>query len=1126
MATQALVMGFGGTGAHILTFLKEQAVLKEGGRPESIRFLFFDTIADWQPGETVKILGGAAEERLAKGTEEGTSLDPASEYFYLGDHDPDLEKHVYEYLALDGNHDRLPHLKDWLHAPWLSLNVPKAKLNIKEGAAQQRQIGRFAMFQNAEAIVQQIRQDVRRLKQHASSSAINVWLVGSSVGGTGAGCLLDAAFLTRLATKNEKVNVTGVIVLPEIYAGIEGTSPGRAYSLFRELDRFQQLEFQHSDRFSEGGRDVSFRVACDPRGRHISAVTGKLFDNLFYVGRSCHNDRARTSFFTSVANAIDPFLDETSGPPLLEAALNESAAASSFGAARLYVPVETLASLFAWQEVSDYLEAASAPRVSDNIVTELHHGATEDRQRDGRTKIQNLLPLFKDVLGLAGKTEEELRRFARSLNPQSIVKEWYGFGGAAVAGMSLTPAEEQVARLTFVNPYLSMTSEEPDRLSAEDLITKTYQEHKNANLPKEKKIESRDRFAIELEGVTQRYKNPDAADQSFEKGRRVVFDKLSRHLESRIDQVVLNELQQNPRFGRDPDALDQGTVMTRFFQELKEVLADHGALARIDEMVSTFISALDGEEERHQQEAVRAVKDLKEWAPAGFFGGSVNEPQVAAREASATYIETYQRTRLLRDMQNLVRALRARLQAWAGTFKKAFDALVTDVSHSGYADSRKQLRRFNARLQRLAQNPTARISCASDWDPLTNPDLEMLGYREKLRQECVSAEGGTLAAAALAGSSWELAVTTGAQPQVRLRIVLEGEQIDHDENTFGELHTALYKYFRKTIDERIEARDIFDYLRFVGQPPHNVAAEKIGQVLNEGAEVLINAEASEACRLVFKDPVDQDKRNLTQAILRAVDEGLRNIDVSDSPHSDPHSITLLKIKKPNLESIHNIVECREDYIRWQQDHRNRDEDHDKQLARAQVFHPFRPELEAWFIERRHFDLAKESIDEHDHIPPRIVRLLENPAMAQAFVHCVATGAVKKRDQSWVWHRDGEDVTLTDAEREPRAGLVRVAVVFALQQREGRKGGRTRITLDEARQSAVAAAQARSLTRDDAISDFLDNELDGFLASHCPANGQPEVHNREVAGLRMIFEFYGHPGIRTPVADRLDLSYQV
>src|SRR5262245_39918186 len=99
MAMQALVMGFGGTGAHILTALKELTVLKAGRVPDSIKFLLFDTIADWEPGKAVKIGGGAAEEKLAKGSERATSLDPTSEYFYLSDHDPDLRTHIFSFLG-------------------------------------------------------------------------------------------------------------------------------------------------------------------------------------------------------------------------------------------------------------------------------------------------------------------------------------------------------------------------------------------------------------------------------------------------------------------------------------------------------------------------------------------------------------------------------------------------------------------------------------------------------------------------------------------------------------------------------------------------------------------------------------------------------------------------------------------------------------------------------------------------------------------------------------------------------------------------------------------------------------------------------------------------------------------
>ncbi len=259
MSIQALVLGFGGTGAQILTFLKELTVLRYGSQPESVRFLLFDTIADWEPGATVKILGGAAEEKLAIGREEGTSLDPKSEYFFLADRDPDLQKYVFEYLNLGGNPEAHPHLKDWLHAPWLSVHVPRNQLNIKEGAAQQRQIGRFAMFQNAASILQQVESEIRRLRDRSGQSVVNVWVVGSAAGGTGAGCLLDAAFLARAAARGVNINLTGVIALPEIYLDKDGISKGRAYSLFRELDRVQEQGFTPLDRYTDGSM-VSSRV--------------------------------------------------------------------------------------------------------------------------------------------------------------------------------------------------------------------------------------------------------------------------------------------------------------------------------------------------------------------------------------------------------------------------------------------------------------------------------------------------------------------------------------------------------------------------------------------------------------------------------------------------------------------------------------------------------------------------------------------------------------------------------------------------------------------------------------------------------------------------------------------------
>lgn len=1125
MAIQALVMGFGGTGAQILTFLKELTVLKYGGQPDSVRFLLFDTIADWEPGRTVKILGGAAEEKLAAGREEGASLDPRREYFRLADRDPDLMKHVFEYLTPAGNPESHPHLKDWLHAPWLSLHVPKNQLNILEGAAQQRQVGRFAMFQNAERILQQLEQEIRRLQERSQRGAVNVWIIGSAAGGTGAGCLLDAAFLARQAAGQTKVSVTGVIVLPEVYDDKEGISRGRAYSLFRELDRLQEQGCGVTDRYVDGTL-ISSRVRYDARRRLESTVGSRLFDNLFYVGRRCTRDTERTSFFTSVANSVDPFLDEEAGPPLLQNAVNSYAAASSFGAARLYIPAETYADMFAWEEVQHYLEGASAPRAGETVL-DVQYGSAQDRRGEGEARVRALLPLFQSVLDLSQKKEEQLQGFARALNPRSIVKEWYGFGGAAVAGLSLTPSEQQVAMLTHLNPYISWTEDDAERVPEVQRNLKTFSENKSAKGPKEDKPQSRDRFADELERITELYRRREGGDRTFEKGRRLVFEKLSALLRSRVDDAVMHELQQRPQFAWDPEAPDAGTVMTRLFQSLKEVLADGGALQRIDLTISRFIEAMQGEETARQGEAVRAVRDLREWESVGLFGSPVDGPQEAAREASAEYLAAYQKFRLLQDMQKLVREVRGRFEEWTSLLRRMFDGLVLGVEHSGFADTRKQLRRLGGRLGRLAENPTALISCA-DRNPYDPVDLTMQGYRDQLRQDCVLVDGRvTLAETALAASRWQVGVDVHGRPQVELLVRLDGAERRFGPDTVALLHRELHDRFRAWIDPRMDQHDVFDYLLYAQQPPRAVNSDRVAQLLNSAADVLINAESPELCTLIYRDPVDQNKRNLASAIFQSVSRGLGNSDLTEAHHSDRFALTLLKIRKPNLDSIHNIGECRDDYLKWQQTGRNGHQEHDEQLFRAQVYHPFRPELEAWYIERRHSLLTNRGLQPEDHIPPRLVRLLEDPAMMQAFVHCVATGAVEKVDGSWVWHDtvNGRDVVLTERDVEIRADLVRVAVVFALQQREGRRQGLIPIRPEDARRSAVAAAQAKGRSRDDVVKEFVKDRLDAYLDTHFPIGDDEQTYHRERRSLRMLFEFYGHPETLPQIGERLDLVYR-
>jgi len=1117
MAMQALVMGFGGTGAHVLTALKELTVLKYGRVPETIKFLLFDTIADWEPGKAVQIVGGAAEEKTAKSEDEAASLDPLTEYFQLVDFAPDLRTHVYDYLSQAGKPDAYPHLKDWLHAPWLGENVPQSQLSVTIGAAQQRQIGRFAMFKNAAKILAHLRPIIRKLSDLAKGSDVNIWLIGSSAGGTGAGCLVDAAYLTRFAAGDGvTLKLTGVIVLPNVYQNVRGISQGRAYSLLRELERVQEQGVPQDDRYADlTTRElVSSRVVYDKNGQQAAQVKSRLFDDLFYLGSDCPEDGARRKFFTSVASAIDPYLDANSGPTLLERAVNDNAAASSFGAARIYVPTETFSEIFAWEQVAEYLRRVAAPKEVGDRVERLYSGSEQDRADSATAKFRNLLELFKQLLELEGKVDRAKEAFAKNeLDARRIVTIWY-----ELTGSHRTP-EEQSVLLTYAEPCYSLT--EPERpKESKDWETKTFKE--NAADPagvKEKQEESRTRFADKLEEVRKRYTNPNGGERTFEKGRRHVLDTISKRLRKKVDDLFIGELERRrAQFSQSPNAPEQGTALTQLFAEVTWMLGDQGPLRKVHEVIGQFAAAVAKEQAERDNRYTRAQQELRESKKSGMldFGVWVEKFQQDARDECADYIRWYQKHELLKDMQQLVLNVDQRLREWERLLGRLFDALVRregrteDQASALFTVTRIYLEgTLEARLYRAARNRSALISFGD------RPDPQMHGYQEELRDQ--SANG--LAAALLSNSHWEAGLAPDETPNITL--VIDSPEIGERRYSTRDvrgLPQELHKLFYKRIDERLSNTDVFDYLIWVREHK-NIGPEAVVRLLNGEATTLINAgDEPETRILVYREPAGTQKLDLADSIalrLGTIEGVLNN-------YSDRNAITLVKVKKPSLDQIIDIQDCRDDYFALRADRLNNNEAHDKELRRAQVFHPFRQELESWYIER--YYLKKVNSADVPALPPRVVRLLEDPEMMQFFVHGIATGAVERAAEGWVWHGPNGSVALTDSEDDPNADVVKAAVIFALKQGEGRRGGLTTIPREAARLSVNNSAQAKGLTRDEMLVKFVENRLekpdgekwglDKFLAAHAPEH----LHGP----LKMVFTFYCDPKTRTALSQRVNL----
>lgn len=1128
MAMQALVMGFGGTGAHILTALKELTVLKAGKVPDSIKFLLFDTIADWEPGKAVQIVGGAAEEKLAEGSERATSLDPATEYFYLSDHDPDLKTHVYTFLdPKQGNPERYPHVKDWLHAAWLGQYIAQANLGIVQGAAQQRQIGRFAMFQNSDRIVARVGSLIRDLSQHARGADVNVWIIGSSAGGTGAGCLLDAAYLTHLAAGNIRSKLTGVIVLPNVYSGVGGISLGRAYSLLRELDRVQGRGSEgipSNDRYSSNNRGaIASHVCYDARMQNVATVKNKVFDDLFYLGSECDTEQKRKKFFTSVANSIDPYLDENSGPRLLEVSVNDTAAASSFGASRLYLPKETFADIFAWEEAKDFIEGATAPREEGGRFVGVNAGDVPDRAASAESKVSNLLALFQDLLDkLRGKDEKTHEDYARiSLDPEQIVTKWYQFAGLAIAGEMITDVEAQVVRLTYLNPFLTLTEADQHRIEVKDLEVKTYKENREARGVKESQEESKDRFARRLDEITVKYTSATGGERSFERGRKLVLEKVSNRLGSGVDNLIIGELNAATGFAVDPVAPKQGTTLTRLYEEIRHILGDRGPLFTIDEIVGHFIRAMNKEKARRNQQTVEALGTLRAAERTGLgFGSWIESYQQAARQECADYIQWFQKHQLLQDMQQIVRAVRQRFEKWNREIGGMLHRLALDEGEEGkasllFAVKEYRIKRLNDRMHRAARNPGALIS----FEP--EPDPGMMGYRQHLKEMVKG-----LANELLTGSRWDAVVDQTGTPRLKLAVTLH-KAVAHDSDSIMNFHQNLHDYFKQAIDNRLANTDIFDFLLYI-QRNHSVTADRIAQALNNAAEPLINAgTAAEECKLVYAEPSGDDKRNLAGNIQASLQRdnpgGTRD---AERTHSDRHSISVLKIKKPSLDQIRDLQTSLDDYLRLLTAPLNDNKKHNDEVYRAQVFHPFRPELEAWYIERAYFKKQKRQPFDVP-VVPRVARLLEDPAMMQMFVHCIAAGAIERvPDQGWMWHSSpgdpSRDVFLTEYEKNAHADVLSAAIIFVLQKTEGRQRGTIQITLEDARRSFTEMIQSKGLTRRDALDGFRKNELKSFLDKHSP-NISNEKERAEIRqALEMVFDFYLDPDVRTSLQDRVEL----
>lgn len=335
MAYPTTVIGVGGTGVLAIRYLRHlyEHRLKSSDRvPASFLAVDFD--------------------RSALET-----IDSASRLATLGD-DETLHlraEGIQEFLrnidrAQDGEF-AWRSIREWFPEPD-KYTIPVSDIEAN-GARQLRALGRVGFFLNDQLLESTLRQklcsagsdvDLRHLTQ-----GNRVILIGSLAGGTGAGMLIDLAYLARRQAQRPKVLL--YLLLPEVFQDVDtgGRTYQNSYAMLKELAylKDQQLPFyaNYPDiqpiRVEVGREEPFARIylmrgdlcagsggilsACESMAKTVLAQlhrtvqerTLALAANTLATSRAEEQDRKRTHCFSTAGNAVIPLRSLDVEPELL-----------------------------------------------------------------------------------------------------------------------------------------------------------------------------------------------------------------------------------------------------------------------------------------------------------------------------------------------------------------------------------------------------------------------------------------------------------------------------------------------------------------------------------------------------------------------------------------------------------------------------------------------------------------------------------------------------------------------------------------------------------------------------------------------------------------------------------------
>ncbi|MBN1874421.1 MAG: hypothetical protein JXA33_09330 [Anaerolineae bacterium] len=310
MPRPGLIVGLGGTGQWVLTWLKRDLLLSNNGvMPKNVRLLEIDTCTRLEAGASRVMANGKKEEAAEVG---GVMLGE-SEFVYIGGDAHPLAQQIKEQQSRDKEQ-----VARWFHAGrWLSTQSPRTFI-LDEGAGRLRQFGRLAIFKDLKGeeagsrIWPALRTAIEEIRSVVTQqSSLEIVVVGSFAGGTGSGLFIDTALILRLLAQQLNVHhiLRGMFALPSVFTiAPDAEMKARSFAAWRELNRFMIV-------------DPDFPV---PEIRYVSTNPNfriqpnqRLFDACYLVDGKRRGQpiaqEAKYGVFPMLAETLSAILDDQAG---------------------------------------------------------------------------------------------------------------------------------------------------------------------------------------------------------------------------------------------------------------------------------------------------------------------------------------------------------------------------------------------------------------------------------------------------------------------------------------------------------------------------------------------------------------------------------------------------------------------------------------------------------------------------------------------------------------------------------------------------------------------------------------------------------------------------------------------